>query len=164
MDIILLALNDETFVDVDNFFFNALTDFFLTVFLEEYQSAHTYYEIACDRYQHLKYVVSESWIADNQLSFFIAQLILRNIELICSEHKGLQQPFVGTSIYDLTELSDKYFTSGWYSEHYNKHSNLIKTGLLHKVKGSKYFPEFKNKIIYLTAQDFVKNNHYNYNV
>lgn len=156
-----IAKRNESFDDFDKFFFDTLPHFFPKIFIEEYSSASNYYNDMCDQYKHLQYVISESWIGNSQLSFFIAHLRQRGIKFIYSEHKGTQHPFLGNYVYDLTKITDKYYTSGWYSKHYNKHENLIKTGLMHKVKGNKNIPELQNKILYFAAPAFAKKHSYN---
>ncbi len=152
----------ENFDDFDKFFFKTLDSLCPTALIEDFEELTSYYDQQVSRYKNLEYIVSEAWISDHQMSFFIAHLRQNGAKFVYSEHKGLQHPFINNFTYDLMDIADIYYTQGWYSKHYDSKSTLIQTGLLHKIEAEKNkIPELRNKILYMTAPAYAKRTNYN---
>ncbi len=155
---------EESFDKFDKFFFKTFERLCPNSFIENFDEIRKYYNKEAKKFAHLNYVVSEAWIASNQMSFFIAELRSKGVKFISSEHKGLQHPFINSIAHNLIKIPDKYYTQGWYDKSYDYKFKLVPTGLLHTIHSKNNTIKFyKNKILYMTAPVYAKKIHYNGN-
>ncbi len=161
---IKLCQFEEDFDDFDKFFFKTFERFCPNSLIENFNEIRKYYTKEAKRFTYLNYVVSEAWIASNQMSFFIAELRSKGVKFISSEHKGLQHPFINSIAHNLIKIPDEYYTQGWYDKNYDYKFKLVPTGLLHSIYSKNNTIRFyNNKILYMTAPVYAKKIHYNGN-
>jgi len=98
------------------------------------------------------------------MSFFIAQLKKKNNALfINSEHRGLHHIFENSPFEEILDLSDRYFTIGWYQKSLDKNLKLVVTGLLHTTRiNNKNIKKYKGKILYMAAPIYAKRTNYSH--
>lgn len=157
-----LSLYEEGSDRFDKFFFKTLESFFPTIFIEDYNDSCKYYDSQAKLFPKAKYVISEAWISSSSIMFFIAhQQKMYNTKLISTEHKGVSHTYENNLLEDMLDISDLFFTVGWYHQDFDKESKLIKTGLMSPAKSSNNnIKEYKNKILYMTAPAYAKRTNY----
>ncbi|WP_419766215.1 MAG: LIC12162 family transferase [Arcobacter sp.] len=163
---LFLSSKIDCFDKFDLFFWKTLETLCPTVFLESFKNINNYYTSHIKMLKNLKYIVSEQWISQHQLSIFIACLREKGVKLLCNEHNGLQHIFLNNSVNSFINIVDLYLTQGWYEEKYNKNNNLISTGIMHEgydrsnIKLN-YIHSNLKKILYMTAPAYAKKTNFN---
>ena len=157
-----LSVYNENFDKFDKFFFKTLESFFPIIFIEDYSDASKYYDYQAKLFPKVKYIISESWISSSSMMFFIAhQQKMHGTKFISTEHKGVAHTYENNLLEDMVNISDLFFTVGWYHKDFDKSGKLIKTGLMSPAKSSNdNIVEYKNKILYMTAPAYAKRTNY----
>jgi putative transferase (TIGR04331 family) len=157
-----LFADEVNFDKFDKFFFKTLETLFPTLYNEDYKCSASYYDKQVERFPKAKYIISEFWISDSSMSFFIAQLKKKNNALfINSEHRGLTHIFERGGFEETLDLSDRYFTIGWYQKSLDKDLKLIVTGHLNvPAINNKNIERYKGKILYMAAPINAKRTNY----
>jgi putative transferase (TIGR04331 family) len=157
-----LSADEVNFDKFDKFFFKTLETFFPTLYNEDYKCSASYYDKQVERFPKVKYIISELWVSDSSMSFFIAQLKKRNNALfINSEHRCLTHIFENSGFKETLDLCDRYFTIGWYQKSLDKNLKLVATGLLNdSVIKNKNIEKYKGKILYMAAPIYAKRTNY----
>jgi len=157
-----LSVYNENFDKFDKFFFKTLESFFPIIFIEDYSDASKYYDYQAKLFPKVKYIISESWISSSSMMFFIAhQQKMHGTKFISTEHKGVAHTYENNLLEDMVNISDLYFTIGWYHKDFDANLKLVKTGLMSPAKAKiDNLEEYKNKILYLTAPVYAKRTNY----
>ena len=146
----------------DDFFFKTIESFFPTIFIEDYKQVSSYYDTQAKLFPMAEHIISESWISNNAMMFFIAHHQKKyKSKFISTEHKGVAHTYENNLLEEMIDISDLYFTIGWYHKDFDANLKLVKTGLMSPAKAKiDNLEEYKNKILYLTAPAYAKRTNY----
>jgi putative transferase (TIGR04331 family) len=120
----------------DVFFIHAFNHFFPTLYIENFKMTFAFHQNEVLKYPNLKYLISEAWIGNSRMSFFIATLQTTGVTHIYNEHNYLEHFLEGNHIEQLSSMCDVYYSLGWHDK---KYINLY--------KGASLFPFSTNENI-----------------
>ncbi len=149
-----LADYEEDFDDFDKYFFSCLKYLMPQIYIEYFDKITNYYNNFFNnkRLKKLKYVVSEAWIGNNQLSIALAVLQTKGVKHINNEHNCLFQQVMGNYNKYIAENSDYYLTLGWSDI---KHPQFIQGASLFEFNFKKHCSK-EDYILYIGDSILVK--------
>ena len=136
----------------DLFFFASLECCLPRSFVEDFKKIEAYCLEHFLKYEDLKFVVSEAWLASNILSIALALLKERGVRHIYNEHNYFEHPWVGSLIPKEASLSDIFVSLGWKSD---KIPGMVRGASLRGFKSSE-IPEKRYKITFVGSGALAK--------
>ncbi len=142
----------------DEFFKKVCVFAFPVFFIEDFKINYAFYLVQAKSFAKLKYVISEGWLNDTALSFYLSILKAEyNIKHIYNEHNYLEHPYLGNRNDFICNMVDVFLTLGWKS----KNTKYKPLASLFEFNQKKYHYSNKKNILYVSAASFVKHTEIN---
>jgi putative transferase (TIGR04331 family) len=139
--------------DFEHFFMECTQYIFPKFYLEEYQEIESYYENIVRNQRGLRTIISEAWIGNMQMAYFIALLQKNGVKHVYNEHNFIEHPVLGNSNSFKAENVDIFYTLGWYDE---DTPNIVKGASLFSFKNRSQPKKKKFKYLYIASSAMPK--------
>ena len=83
------------------------------MYLESFDEAFSFYKNQALKFKRIKYILSENWLSDAQISFFLAVTHELNIKFYAIDHNGPTIYFKKNLVEEIYKIVDRLYTQGW---------------------------------------------------
>ena len=152
-------LNQDTNIEFRIFLINFISTILPTMYLESFDEAFSFYKNQALKFKKVKYILSENWFSDAQISFFIAIMHELNIKFYAIDHNGPTVYFKKNVIAETYKIVDRLYTQGWESLNQSFKNKIIQSSSLFsnfRVAHSHINKSMGDKIVFFVAPAYSK--------
>lgn len=106
-------LKPDTNIKFRIFLINFISTILPTMYLESFDEAFSFYKNQALKFKRIKYILSENWLSDAQISFFLAVTHELNIKFYAIDHNGPTIYFKKNLVEEIYKIVDRLYTQGW---------------------------------------------------